>query len=207
MVEVYQFRVFLREISPAIWRRLHLRSDQTIADLHHALQIAMGWEDLHLNRFVIRGKQYGVSHIGGMSFSDNPHAVKLGDFHFRIRERFLYEYDFGDRWEHEVRVERKLLLDPKRTYPLCIGGARQCPPEDCGGPRAFQELKTHYSLPYMANTLWQIIEGELSRDDCWEELHAFQYWLSVNQFDRRRANRRLKHYAAGDIVSSWHEGG
>lgn len=203
MVEVYQFRVFLREISPAIWRRLLLRSDQTIADLHYALQIAMGWEDLHLNRFVIRGKQYGVSHIGGISFSDNPHDVRLGDLRFRPRERFLYEYDFGDRWEHEVRFEQKLPLDLKKTYPLCIGGARRCPPEDCGGPWAFQELGAHYSLPYIMDTLWRVIEGELSRDDCWEELHEFQYWLSVNQFDRQKVNRRLKQYAAGDKAWRW----
>jgi hypothetical protein len=203
VVEVYQFRVFLREISPAIWRRLLLRSDQTIADLHYTLQIAMGWDDLHLNRFVIRGKQYGVAHIGGISFSDNPHDVRLGDFHFRARERFLYEYDFGDRWEHEVRFEQKLPLDPKKSYPLCIGGSRRCPPEDCGGPWAFQELEGHYSLPYIMEMLWRIIEGELSREDCWEELHEFQYWLSVNRFDRRTANRRLRQYAAGDKAWRW----
>lgn len=75
MVEVYQFRVYLREISPAIWRRLLLRDDQTIADLHYTLQIAMGWSDLHLNRFIIHGKQYGVYYIGGISFSDNPHKI------------------------------------------------------------------------------------------------------------------------------------
>jgi hypothetical protein len=82
-VEVYQFRVCLREISPAIWRRLLLRSDQTIADLHYTLQIAMVWSDLHLNRFVIHGKDFGVAHIGGMSFSDDPRTVKLSDFRCR----------------------------------------------------------------------------------------------------------------------------
>ena len=66
--EVYQFRVYLRGISPAIWRRLLLSSEQTIADLHYTLQIAMGWEDIHLNRFVIRGKEYGVAHIGTAGF-------------------------------------------------------------------------------------------------------------------------------------------
>jgi hypothetical protein len=55
-VKVYQIRVYLRQISPVIWRRLLVRSDSTIADLHYTLQIAMGWDDSHLNRFVIRGK-------------------------------------------------------------------------------------------------------------------------------------------------------
>jgi hypothetical protein len=202
MVEVYQFRVYLREISPAIWRRLLLRSDQTIADLHYTLQIALGWSDFHLNRFVIHGKEFGVAHIGGISFSDDPRTIKLSDFHFRLRERFLYEYDFGDRWEHEIRLEKKLPVDPKKTYPVCIGGSRQAPPEDCGGPIAFQALESHYSLPYIAEKLWEIVEYDLC-DEYWEELHEFMYWLSVNQFDRRAINRRLKQYATGNDEWRW----
>jgi hypothetical protein len=202
MVEVYQFRVYLREISPAIWRRLLLRSDQTIADLHYTLQIALGWSDFHLNRFVIHGKEFGVAHIGGISFSDDPRTIKLSDFHFRLRERFLYEYDFGDRWEHEIRLEKKLPVDPKKTYPVCIGGSRQAPPEDCGGPLAFQALESHYSLPYIAEKLWEIVEYDLC-DEYWEELHEFMYWLSVNQFDRRAINRRLKQYATGNDEWRW----
>jgi hypothetical protein len=202
MVEVYQFRVYLREISPAIWRRLLLRSDQTIADLHYTLQIALGWSDFHLNRFVIHGKEFGVAHIGGISFSDDLRTIKLSNFHFRLRERFLYEYDFGDRWEHEIRLEKKLPVDPKKTYPVCIGGSRQAPPEDCGGPLAFQALESHYSLPYIAEKLWEIVEYDLC-DEYWEELHEFMYWLSVNQFDRRAINRRLKQYATGNDEWRW----
>lgn len=69
---VYQLRVRLREISPMIWRRLLVRSDSTISDLHYTLQIAMGWTDTHLNRFVIHGKEFGVAKIGGAWFSDDP---------------------------------------------------------------------------------------------------------------------------------------
>lgn len=202
MVEVYQFCVYLREISPAIWRCLLLRDDQTIADMHYTLQIAMGWSDYHLNRFIIHGKQFGVYHIGGMSFSDNPHQVYLRNFRFRVRERFLYEYDFGDRWQHEIQLERKLPLDPKKTYPICISGGRRAPPEDCGGPSAFMALEAHYSLPYIASRLWEIID-EGRRNECWEELRQFEYWLSVNRLDRRAINRRLKQYATGDDEWRW----
>ena len=65
---VYQFKVVLRGVSPMIWRRILLRSDQTIADLHYTIQIAMGWSDSHLNRFHIHGKDYGVAHEGGIWF-------------------------------------------------------------------------------------------------------------------------------------------
>src|ERR1035437_5375972 len=103
--DVYRLHVWIRQISPMIWRRLLVRSDSTIADLHYTLQIAFGWSDEHLNRFHIHGQDYGVYHDGGVSFSTNPHQVRLRDFPLRINERFSYEYDFGDCWQHEVRVE------------------------------------------------------------------------------------------------------
>ena len=102
---VYQFKVVLRGVSPMIWRRILLRSDQTIADLHYTIQIVMGWSDSHLNRFHIHGKDYGGAHEGGIWFDDNPEKVHLAGFGFRLRERFLYESDFSDLWEHGVRLE------------------------------------------------------------------------------------------------------
>ena len=79
---VYRFKVVLREGSPMVWRRLLLRSDQSIADLHFAIQFAMGWSDQHLNCFRIHGKDYGVAHIGGLSFSDHAGHVSLASFRF-----------------------------------------------------------------------------------------------------------------------------
>ena len=96
---VYQLRVVLRGVSPLIWRRLLVRSDSTIADLHTTLQRALGWSDEHLNRFVIHGREYGVWHDGGIGFRDNPRHVRLANLGLRVRERFLYEYDFTDGWQ------------------------------------------------------------------------------------------------------------
>jgi hypothetical protein len=131
-----------------------------------------------------------VAHIGGMSFTDNPKEVQLVDFHFRPYERFLYEYDFRDQWQHEIRLEKRIPLDSKQTYPVCIGGARKVPPEDCGGPGSFLALESHYSMLYMAGRMLEIV-----RD--------LMYWMSVNQFDRRAVNRRLKLYAIGDDEWRW----
>ena len=87
-VEIYQLHVWIRQISPMIWRRLLVRSDSSIADLHYTLQIAFGWSDEHLNQFQIHGQDYGVYHDGGVNFSKNPNLVKLSDFKFRKNERF-----------------------------------------------------------------------------------------------------------------------
>jgi len=108
---VYQFKVVLRGISPMVWRRLLLRSDHSIADLHYTIQIAMGWSDSHLHRFHIHGKDYGVAHEGGLTFSDDPDRVWLAQFGFRLRERFLYEYDFYDNWKHDIRLEKVVAVE------------------------------------------------------------------------------------------------
>lgn len=197
---IYQIRVWLRKISPMIWRRLLIRGDSTIADLHYTLQIAMGWSDYHLHRFYIHGKEYGISRICGVCFSDDPEEVKLDQFCFRPKEKFIYEYDFTDQWIHEIRVEELVPFDRKRTYPVCIGGARAGPPEDCGGPWAFMALQQKYSK-------WEIVERflEMVVDDTveenWEIIERYGNWLNLERFDRRPVNRRLKQYAHGD--ESW----
>ena len=67
-----------------------------------------GWSDDHLHKFRIHGKRDGVAQIGGISFSDDPDAIRLNDFRFQINERFIYEYDFKDGWQHQIRVEGKV---------------------------------------------------------------------------------------------------
>src|SRR5437879_4306213 len=117
---VYQLRVVLRGVSPLIWRRLLVRSDSSIADLHATLQIALGWSDEHLNRFVIHGREYGVAHPGGLWFRNDPLDVHLVDLGLRVCERFLDEYDFFDGWCHDVRWRRSC-----RSSRL---GATRCAP-------------------------------------------------------------------------------
>jgi hypothetical protein len=113
---VYQLRVSLRLVTPMVWRRLLVTSDTTVARLHTVVQTAMGWEDLHLHQF------------------------RLADFKLRKGERFIYDYDMGDFWQHDLRLEQTFPLDPKKRYPVCTAGAGDCPPEDCGGPAGYAAL-------------------------------------------------------------------
>jgi len=80
-----------------------------------------------------------VAHEGRITFTDDPEKVLLAGFGFRVRGRFLYEYDFYDNWEHDVRLEKVLPFDARRTFPVCIGEQRPAPPEDCGGARVYME--------------------------------------------------------------------
>src|SRR5271166_659552 len=137
--EIYQLHILLLQINPPIWRRLHVRSDSSIATLYELLQITFDWSDFHLHRFVIRGKEYGLSRIGCTTFRSDAKKALLCQFHFRITERFLYEYDFGDLWQHQIRFEGIEPFREKKLYPVCAGGACASPPEDCGGPEAYSE--------------------------------------------------------------------
>jgi hypothetical protein len=68
----YQLPVVLRGISPLIWRRLLVPGDSSIADLHATLQLALGWSDEHLHRFVIHGREYGIARVGGLASAVTP---------------------------------------------------------------------------------------------------------------------------------------
>jgi hypothetical protein len=98
-----------------IWRRLWLRSDQTVTDFHYALQLAFGWSDDHLNRFSHSRKGFwGISHRRSC-LRRKSEQESLDGFQFRVGERFLYDYDFHDRSEHHIRLERILPIDPKKS--------------------------------------------------------------------------------------------
>jgi hypothetical protein len=201
---IYQLKVVLLGISPMIWRRLLVCGDSTIADLHYIIQIAMGWSDDHLHQFRIHGKRYGIARIGGIVFSDDPDSVRLKDLGLRINERFVYEYDFTDGWKHQIRVEAIMAPVPDRCYPVCIDGRRTCPPEDCGGPWAFMELRQHYSFFHIMERLLEIIEDGDNQNHR-EEIEALHYRFHVDRFDRKRANRRLYDYTRGENVFAWVE--
>jgi hypothetical protein len=131
---VYQLKIVLNGIKPPVWRRVLVTGNTTISLLHEIIQVAMGWDNCHLHQFVIRGKEYGVSYEGGIHFADNPDEIRLDEFRFRPVERFEYQYDFGDNWEHTVTVEKLLPGDAAQMYPVCVAGRGECPPEDSGGP-------------------------------------------------------------------------
>ena len=119
----YRIHVWIRRINPMIWRRLVVPSERTLADLHYAIQIAFAWTDYHLHRFRIRGKEYGIPRLGGPWYSRDARDIRLIDFHFRVNERFLYEYDFTDSWEHQVRIEQFVPPEQTQPYSVCVGAA------------------------------------------------------------------------------------
>jgi hypothetical protein len=113
--------------------------DCTLDKLHEHIQTAMGWTNSHLHHFIIDGNLFGdpqlmADNFQELGYSDSTRTLlsdilpKRGDrFHFE------YEYDFGDSWMHEILFEGCPTNQPGTRYPLCLEGARACPPDDVGG--------------------------------------------------------------------------
>ncbi len=140
---IRQLKVTIKHIEPLIWRRLQVPADIKLAALHDVLQTAFGWTDSHLHQFVIGDVFYGLP---DPDFSDwgrrvnDERRARLHKVTRRGVKRFLYEYDFGDGWEHQVILEKVHAPEEEVAYPRCVAGARACPPEDCGGPWGYQEF-------------------------------------------------------------------
>ena len=133
--EIYQLKIRLLGISPMIWRRVLVPASLTLRELHGILQVAMGWEGIHLFLFDVHALRYGSFEL----HAGNP-EIQLDQFGLRENERFSYVYDMGDHWEHEIRLEA-INPPPKKTYPICTGGSEACPPGDCGGAHGYQERR------------------------------------------------------------------
>ncbi len=134
---IYQLKVTLRHIKPPIWRRLQVKGDITLYKLHYVLQYAMGWTDSHLHLYVVDGTYYGEpDQTFGMNVI-SERSTTLSEIAAKPEDRFVYEYDFGDGWAHDVVVEDVLNAQPEAQYPRCLEGKRSCPPEDIGGPGGY----------------------------------------------------------------------
>jgi hypothetical protein len=137
---IYQLKVTLGGISPPIWRRIQVPGNFGLDRLHLALQAAMGWENYHLYQFTIGGIDYSEPSPDDWREMKDVRGVTLSQVVPSEGPRFMYEYDFGDGWEHDIRVEKILTPEPNAKYPICIAGERACPPEDCGGVWGYEEL-------------------------------------------------------------------
>jgi hypothetical protein len=136
---IYQLRITLDEVEPAVWRRVLVPGGYTLDRLHRVVQYAVGWNDYHLHVFDIAGLQYGMPDPDGLLEVRDELDARLDAVAVK-GTRLRYTYDFGDWWEHELAVEDIVPAEPDTAYPLCLEGEGACPPEDVGGARGYAEM-------------------------------------------------------------------
>jgi hypothetical protein len=181
--KILQLRIALRYIKPPIWRRVLVPDNWQLGELHPVLVAVMGWGGYHMHAFRFGGgfnptvysTHQMVVECGPRILDED--RVLLGSLIRRKGQTFSYEYDFGDSWQHEVKVEKISPYDPGVALPVCLAGARACPPEDCG------------SFPGYTNLLRVLKKAETPEDD---DLRAWAGPYDPEHFDLEAVNGRLQ---------------
>lgn len=137
---LYQLKITLSNSEPPIWRRFQVAGEVTLDELHDIIQIVMGWDNEHQYQFIINDNYYVDTDLVTSANRQDSSLVRLNDVIKRSKNLFMYEYDFGDGWEHEVYVEKIGPLPNTYQFPTCHEGAMACPPEDCGGIFGYYDL-------------------------------------------------------------------
>jgi len=150
--KLYTMKVTLLDVSPPIWRRFVAPSFMKLGHLHELLQVFMGWDDTHAYAFTINGKRF-ASHdrLTVDAILDKRGSYDANNYELcqliKPGMTFNYEYDFENTWDHEIVVENSAASTDTKYCFYCIEGERACPPENCGGPEAYEQLLQVLSDP------------------------------------------------------------
>lgn len=181
---VFEIIISLQETSPLVWRKILTHEFIELDELHMLIQITMGWENRHLYDFNINNKIYTDSESAFEMNAMAADGLQLCDV-LEDAKKFIYTYDFGDNWVHEIKISKIIDHDPRMNYPACTAGENACPPEDCGGIPGFGNLKS-------------ILAGKES-----EEKNELLTWLggfyNPTTFDPNFVNRYLL-WTENDLV-------
>jgi hypothetical protein len=138
---IAHLRIKLDNVEPAVVRRVEVPLTIRLDRLHLVLQAVMGWTNSHL--YEIRARDVGWGRPDP-HFGDGPldaSKARLIDVLEDVGTRSLkYLHDFGDGWEHSIRIERITDAVPGMAYPCLIEAAGRCPPEDVGGPWGYRDF-------------------------------------------------------------------
>jgi hypothetical protein len=179
--KIFQIQIALKGFKPKIWRRILIPSDLFLSDFHMIIQITMGWTNSHLHQFIKNRTFYSMrtqtdllmQELGNLDYKN----IKVSDLLKKEKEKIVYEYDFGDSWEHNILLEKILPIDNDTKYPVCLTGKMSCPPEDCGGVWGYYNML------------------EVLKDPEHEEYETFVEWLGEDfdpkYFDINEVNNLL----------------
>lgn len=143
MATIYQLRIDLAGAKPPIWRRILISSSDTLYDLHCAIQNAMGWMNSHLHSFEKDRIFYESKEVeNDFDDFDTLDEKKFTIVHLLAFEgdTLSYTYDYGDSWQHKIKLEKNITEKVDRLLPRCIKGKNACPPEDVGGLWGYYDM-------------------------------------------------------------------
>ncbi len=145
-VATYRVRIDLKGTKPPLWRRLELASDLFLDDVHGVIQAAFGWTDSHLHRFGCGPEYYSHDteyYLCPFEVEEGEtgvaeEQVRLDEVLVEIGDKLFYTYDFGDDWQHTIRLEAVVCHKDAAPRAICTAGRRPGPVEDCGGVYGYE---------------------------------------------------------------------
>jgi hypothetical protein len=140
MARTVELDLELVGVHPRIWRRIRMPADASLRDLHHAIQILLSWDDRHLHVFDVGHHEYGPrpeEEWEREQWAGDDEGISVAKALAEARGPIDYWYDFGDDWRVTISP-RGAADDPGVSTAACLDGERAGPPEDCGGPDAYQ---------------------------------------------------------------------
>ena len=184
-----QLKIQIRGIKkPPVWRRIEIPGNFSFHDLHNTIQTAFGWLGEHLYQFQRRPFDGGwtvkepdeENDLWGEQPEDSRETNVLDFIRHIGLEKFVYVYDFGDSWVHDITVEN-IDPDDELDHPICLAGKGACPPEDCGGAWGYEDLKkemdeaeiNEFDLEEVNEQLESITAGEESLWDVADSMHGY----------------------------------
>lgn len=179
-----QFKIQLKNVSgPKVWRRVIVPAHFSFHKFHHVIQEAFGWYNSHLYEFSPNGlcsyPAISIPEYSEEEISDS-NKVKLSEIFENKRQKFMYVYDFGDNWEHEIILEK--ITKDYGKFAECIDGKGACPPEDCGAFWGYADLKKIMKNPK---------HPEYSETKEWLGLSKNKTW-DAKKFDLEKVARKVR---------------
>jgi hypothetical protein len=134
-------KITLDDVVPTVLRRIDVPLNIRLDRLHLAIQAAMGWSNSHLYEIRARDVGWGSRDPDSADGPLDARKARLIDVLEDVGTKSLrYLYDFGDGWEHTIKIERVVLAVLGVTYPCLVEAVGRCPPEDIGGPWGYADL-------------------------------------------------------------------
>ena len=155
MTLIARLRIILNDVDPQPMRQIEVPLKIRLDRLHEVIQAAMGWTDTHLYEFRAGGTGWGVPDPDG--FGDGPIPAKKTTLQKVIEDTgartIQYVYDFGDDWDHSIRIERVGEAAPAVVYPRLLKASEACPPEDVGGAPGHEDFLKVLADPVHESTM------------------------------------------------------
>ena len=207
-----QLKIQIRDIKkPPVWRRIEIPGNFSFHDLHNTIQAAFGWWDEHLYQFQRHPFDGGwtvkepdeENDPWGEQPEDSRETNVLDFIQDMGLEKFVYVYDFGDSWVHDITVEN-IDQDDELDYPICLAGKGACPPEDCGGTWGYEELKKEMDKDEINEFDQEEVNEELESITAGEE-SLWELAGNMHDYDVPDDAKELEKMSLVDVLQRFHK--